>query len=128
MSKTLNTRISQKHDFEVNWMKAVNFIPNAGEIIVYDSEVNADGDVLYAACDSTTGSLPNGRSTPYTTARIKVGDGIRKVNDLEFASSASGLNESDEFVFYCGDSDELVGDPYGSAEYVIACGDADSVR
>ena len=33
--KTLNTRIINKHDTQTNWAKAVNFIPKAGEIIVY---------------------------------------------------------------------------------------------
>lgn len=29
-------RVLMKHDITVNWSKAVNFIPKAGEIIVYD--------------------------------------------------------------------------------------------
>lgn len=36
MSKTLQTRIQNKHDIKVNWDKATNFIPLAGEAIVYD--------------------------------------------------------------------------------------------
>lgn len=127
MSKTINTRISQKHDFEVNWNKASGFIPNAGEIIIYDAEVDASGNELAGVRDSS-GNLPGNRTEPFTTSRIKVGDGRRNVIALEFASSAETLNPSDEFVFYCGDSDEIVGDPYESAEYVIACGDADSVK
>lgn len=55
MSKTLNTRIVQKHDTSENWAKAVNFTPLQGEIIVYDD-----------------------------LKKIKLGDGVTKVNDLEF--------------------------------------------
>lgn len=47
-----------KRDSEENWKKAKNFIPKLNEIIIYD-------------CDTTT--------------RIKIGDGITKVNDLKFA-------------------------------------------
>jgi len=46
-----------KRDTEQNWKKAKNFIPKKGEVIIYD-------------CDSIT--------------RIKVGDGITKINDLSF--------------------------------------------
>ena len=93
MSKIINTRISQKHDFEVNWNKASGFIPNAGEIIIYDAEVDANGNELTGVRDSS-GNLPGSRTEPITTARIKVGDGRRNVIALEFASSA----ESAEIV------------------------------
>ena len=33
---TLKTRVKHKHDIPANWEKAVNFIPLAGEIIIYD--------------------------------------------------------------------------------------------
>lgn len=87
MSKIINTRISQKHDFEVNWNKASGFIPNAGEIIIYDAEVDANGNELTGVRDSS-GNLPGSRTEPITTARIKVGDGRRNVIALEFASNA----------------------------------------
>lgn len=58
--KTLNTRIQQKHDIEANWLKAVNFIPKVGEVIVYD-------------IDET-----------HTTPRMKIGDGVKSINELEF--------------------------------------------
>jgi hypothetical protein len=34
------TRTQQKHDIEANWLKAENFIPLDGEIIVYDADEN----------------------------------------------------------------------------------------
>lgn len=58
--KTLNTRIQHKHDTEANWLKAVNFIPKIGEIIVYDSDEN------------------------HATARVKIGDGVKTVIELAF--------------------------------------------
>ena len=36
MSKILQTRVQNKHDIEANWNLATNFIPLAGEIIIYD--------------------------------------------------------------------------------------------
>lgn len=36
MSKILQTRVQNKHDIKANWDKATNFIPLAGEIIIYD--------------------------------------------------------------------------------------------
>ena len=66
--KMINVRLQQKHDLEKNWNKASNFIPKVGEIIVYDA------DEIY--------SYP----------RIKIGDGIKFVNDLSFANDLNTLN------------------------------------
>jgi hypothetical protein len=38
----MNSRIQHKHDITENWDKAVNFIPKAGEIIVYDDGMGND--------------------------------------------------------------------------------------
>lgn len=62
--KTLNTRIIHKHDTEINWSKATNFIPKKGEIIIYDKDNN------------------------YNYERIKVGDGVTLVNNLPFYGSS----------------------------------------
>lgn len=59
----LKTRISLKHDTEENWLKATNFVPKAGEMIIYDA-------------DST-----------HSAPRLKVGDGKNYVNDLPFANA-----------------------------------------
>ena len=58
--KNLNTRIINKHDTEENWLKATNFIPKAGEMIIYDADAN--------------NPLP----------RMKIGNGVSYVGDLEF--------------------------------------------
>ena len=60
-----NVRIVHKHDVESNWLKAVNFIPKQGEIIVYDK-------------DNT-----------YNYERIKIGDGSTLVSDLPFETNKS---------------------------------------
>ena len=36
----IKARFAQKHDVEANWNKATNFIPKAGEIIIYDKDSN----------------------------------------------------------------------------------------
>lgn len=87
--KTLNARMSQKHDIEANWLKATNFIPLAGEIIVYDKESDDGINLLEGV------GLPEGRLTPYTQVRIKIGDGKTKIIDLPFIQS-SDWNQSDK--------------------------------
>ena len=62
--KVLNSRIQQKHDIEANWLKATNFVPKVGEIIVYDPDEN------------------------YNYSRIKTGDGISNINILSFINEA----------------------------------------
>lgn len=58
--KTLNTRFQMKTDTEENWLKATNFIPKNGEIIIY-------------ATDAT-----------HSYQRVKIGDGTKKVKELPF--------------------------------------------
>ena len=58
--KEFQGRIVNKHDLEVNWNLATNFIPLDGEIIIYDADTN------------------------YDYPRIKIGNGIDKVGDLSF--------------------------------------------
>lgn len=69
--KTLNTRIVQKHDTQENWEKALNFIPKAGEIIIYDADAN------------------------YSYVRIKIGDGATTVGNLPFATNDTNITEAD---------------------------------
>ena len=87
--QNIKSRIVHKHDTEANWIKATNFIPKQGEIIVYD-------------VDST-----------HTYERIKIGDGATNVNSLPFSTDSvvesmnvqiSGLQTSINNV------SELVGD------------------
>lgn len=53
MITQLNARIVHKHDIEANWLKLTDFIPMHGELVIYDSEIAADGTVL---------QLPEGRN------------------------------------------------------------------
>ena len=63
MAKT----ITLKHDSAANWAKAVNFIPQKGEVIIYDD-----------------------MDPPF-----KIGDGIHNVNDLPFTNNMSWSNFSE---------------------------------
>lgn len=67
MSKTLQTRVQMKHDTEANWNKATNFVPLAGEIIIYDIDA----------------------SNP--TQRMKVGNGIDILSNLPFVYEDVGI-------------------------------------
>lgn len=70
--KTFNTRIIHKHDTETNWLKAVNFIPKQGELIIYDSDEN------------------------YPYQRVKIGDGITSINDLPFVVEGNIYKQTEE--------------------------------
>lgn len=72
--KNIRSRIVHKHDIETNWLKA-NFTPLKGEVIIYDPEVDVDGNIL---------TLPEGRTEPYTYSRFKIGDGVHLVSALPF--------------------------------------------
>ena len=69
---TLRTRLVNKHDIEANWLKAENFTPLQGELIVYDVDEN------------------------YSYERIKMGDGVTNVNELPFISPQADWNQNDE--------------------------------
>ena len=87
----VKTRIQNKHDFEINWLQAT-FPPLKGEIIVYDSEIDATGAILKTKIGGVDTAvvpvtLKDGtvlRSTAYNYSRFKIGDGITPVNDLPF--------------------------------------------
>lgn len=71
--KKIKTRIQHKHDVAANWDNAVNFIPLAGELIIYDPDES------------------------HTYPRFKVGDGVvvdgitvgTRVYDLPFVISGA---------------------------------------
>ena len=63
MSQSLFARTQMKQDTEANWELATTFTPLAGEIIVYVPDTN------------------------HSSPRIKVGDGVTKVNNLPFLVS-----------------------------------------
>ena len=88
MVKQLNTRIAHKHDLEVNWLIAENFVPLQGELIIYDIEVDKDGNSL---------TLPGDRTTPYTYERLKIGDGITAVNGLPFIDEILDIASANVF-------------------------------
>ena len=58
-NKKFDARIQLKHDIKENWDKAVNFIPKAGEIIIYEADTT-------------------------NPQRIKIGDGVTTVINLPY--------------------------------------------
>lgn len=56
----MKARVSHLHKTEAEWLKLGSWKPEAGELIIYDP-------------DST-----------HSYARLKVGDGVRALKDLEF--------------------------------------------
>ena len=81
--KNFNSRIIHKHDIEANWIKATNFIPKQGEIIVYDIDEK------------------------YTYERFKIGDGATNVNSLPFVVTPITNAEIDTI---CGTTIQLAED------------------
>ena len=58
--QTLSLRLIHTHDTQANWDKCVDFIPKAGEVIVYDTDEN------------------------FSYERFKIGDGVTKLSELQF--------------------------------------------
>jgi hypothetical protein len=75
----MKKQITLKHDIADNWLKAVNFIPKLNELILYDGVLK---DGIYI-------ELP----------RLKIGDGVTKLNDLPFIESASSGSEIN-YLYY----------------------------
>ena len=73
--KNINTRVQHKHDIEVNWNKAINFIPKAGEIIIYDADEK------------------------YNYSRIKVGDGVKSVINLSFINGDKTNQDESTYIY-----------------------------
>ncbi len=74
MSKNFNTRITHKIDTYSHWELATNFIPLAGEIIVYTPDDENDTRLT----------------------QIKIGDGKTYVNDLKFLITGSSTGYFDD--------------------------------
>lgn len=84
-NQKMKTRIVHKHALESDWLKAKNFIPLQGELIIYDIEIDNEGNIL---------TLPEDRETPYTYERFKIGDGITLLHALPFTTSQVQIIES----------------------------------
>lgn len=76
----MKERLTLKHDIAANWKKAVNFIPLAGEIIIYDGIVE-DGKYI---------EIP----------KLKIGDGKTKLNDLPFVESDTTKTSEINYTYY----------------------------
>ena len=61
-----------KREKERDWQKAINFIPKENQIIVYDCK---NGDI-----------------------KFKIGDGVTKVNDLNFVDDGSFTVADGSFI------------------------------
>ena len=96
MSKTIKTRIAQKHDIEANWLKAKNFKPLAGELIIYDAETSSNDRPR----DDQDNLL---RLEVIDYPRIKVGDGEHVVSELPFISDSGLVQMDPSSTLYAGE-------------------------
>lgn len=106
VNKALNTRVQHKNDIEANWIKAVNFQPLLGEIIVYRAETESDE----LPKDITDQPI---RTERITYPRIKIGDGVNKINDLPFITDSIIEYASKAQKFYAEEA------PTGSGDVVF---------
>ena len=79
--KRLKAKSVHKHELEVHWLQS-SYVPDKGELVVYDAEVDKEGNVL---------ELPVERVKPYAYPRMKLGDGEHTVNELEFSGGAENM-------------------------------------
>ena len=101
IEKRIKSRSIQKHDLEVNWNKATSFVPYKGEFIIYDIEVDKEGNNITQLNENgeekTVYELV-GRTTPYTYERIKLGDGKTLISNLPFIDNTSLKYIEQEFT------------------------------
>lgn len=86
----INTRIQQRHGTEYNWLQKSTFIPRAGEIIIYDAETSSD-------------TLPQGRTQRYDYPRLKIGDGTTAVMNLPFVGDGIFAESTNTSINYTND-------------------------
>ena len=95
VKKSIKAKMVNKHALEKDWLTQealVSYIPEQGQVVIYDAEVDKNGD-------PDPSKLPKDKEgkvvdrKPFEYARQKVGDGIRTVGDLPF-SDASGATYS----------------------------------
>ena len=90
---TLHARIINTHDIEENWNKTIDFIPRAGELIVYDAD------------DS------------FNYARFKLGDGITDVKSLPFMANVISNLTAEQLFATPADSDTIFLDAGNIRDY-----------
>lgn len=97
--KTIKSRIIHKHAVEADWLKATNFIPKQGEIIIYDKD------------------------SAHSYERVKVGDGTTLVTALPFIDdnkvdkiTGKGLSTND---YTTTEKDKLAGIADGANKTVV---------
>lgn len=102
--KIFQSRIQLKHDIEENWLKAINFIPKEGEIIIYDVDANNP------------------------TPRFKIGNGETVINTLPFVAAQADWNITDEnnsgYIKNKPDYDKIVADVEELSANVAYIGDS----
>ena len=89
--RQIKTRIINKHDTEANWIKATNFIPKSGELIIYDIDSDHSYERFKIGDGSTTVS-----NLPWTYLDIENGTTLTAGADLNNIKSAG--------VYSCSDS------------------------
>ena len=93
--KKLNARIVHKHDVEANWLKATNFIPKQGEIIVYDKDASHNyGRIKVGDGETTVSSLPFTTATVLSDAKLYIDEQIESLMDGDFAISNAEYAET----------------------------------
>lgn len=83
----MKKQLTIKHDIAANWAKAINFIPNFDELILYD------------------GIIENGKYVELP--RLKLGDGVTKLKDLPFLDSENSKKDLDISYSYHDETLEL---------------------
>lgn len=95
MANELKAKVIFKHKLEVDW-NISSYVPSVGEMIIYDAEVDKNGATLVD--NEGNPRLPEGRTTPFTYARAKYGNGKDVPINLSFATIMNIQDSKDESV------------------------------
>lgn len=86
MANELKAKVIFKHKHEVEWENS-KYVPQDGEMIIYDAEVDNEGNPIAEAKIAGTNFYPKGRTTPFIYARVKYGNGKSLAEELPFSSN-----------------------------------------
>lgn len=92
--KVIKTRVVHKHDIALNWAKAKNFVPEKGELIIFDADSQEDIDRGFYTEYPLKTSYINGvayKLVPSAYVRFKIGNGSDNVNVLPFYLTREGV-------------------------------------
>ena len=101
--KVIKTRVVHKHDIALNWAKATNFVPEKGELIIFDVDSQEDidrGTYLRYPLGVVLINDVEVAVVPSDSVRFKIGNGSDNVNFLPFYMNKEDSTTLSSFIIH----------------------------